>query len=366
MQFLTHEWLCDLATDYPGRCIVIACALTILERFLLRERPAFFVSAGQRGGGKTTTVNMISMAILGHRAAAAAWSPSEEERRKALFSYLREGVPLLAWDNLPRGAAISCPSIEKALTAETYSDRILGESETGKASAFTVQIFTGNNITPRGDLVSRSLSARLAVDRPDPENRSFVHPDPIAWTEANRGRILQSLYTVLLGNPRLRDPSAAPTRFKAWWHLVGSAVEHAAAQHARVTEEKVRWLVADRCSSCPPKPINFRDLFLAGDADDEQSVGLAVVLDVLRRRWPDGFKAADVAGYAALAEEGSIAFKSALEQASGSFLKTVSSPTIAWRLKGIVDAPVVVDDKMLVLRRMAGHEGAHFVVQEIP
>jgi hypothetical protein len=66
---------CDLATDYAGRCIVIACALTILERLLLTERPAFFVTAGQRGGGKTTTVNMVSLAVLGFRAAAAAWSP---------------------------------------------------------------------------------------------------------------------------------------------------------------------------------------------------------------------------------------------------------------------------------------------------
>ncbi len=94
MRFLTHEWLCDLAADYDGRSVVVACALTILERLLLRERPAFFVVAGQRGGGKTTTVNMVSLAVLGHLAAAAACSPSEEERRKALFSYLREGVGL--------------------------------------------------------------------------------------------------------------------------------------------------------------------------------------------------------------------------------------------------------------------------------
>ena len=75
---------------------------------------------------------MIALAVLGLRAAAAAWSPSEEERRKALFSYLREGVPFLPWDNLPRGAAISCPSIEKSLTTETYSDRILGDRRLGR------------------------------------------------------------------------------------------------------------------------------------------------------------------------------------------------------------------------------------------
>jgi hypothetical protein len=39
--------------------------------------------------------------------AAAAWSPNDEERRKALFSYLAMGIPFLIWDNIALGAAIS-------------------------------------------------------------------------------------------------------------------------------------------------------------------------------------------------------------------------------------------------------------------
>jgi len=81
MRFLADDWLIDVATDYEGKCILIALALTILERLLLPERPAFIVTAGQRGGGKTTAVHLISLAVLGHRAAAVAWSTSEEERR---------------------------------------------------------------------------------------------------------------------------------------------------------------------------------------------------------------------------------------------------------------------------------------------
>jgi hypothetical protein len=173
MRFLTDEWLADVATDYAGKCVLIALALSIIERAALPERPAFFASAGQRSSGKTTVINMISMAVLGRRAAASAWSASEEERRKALFAYLGEGVALLVWDNIPRGTAISCPSIEKALTAETYKDRVLGVSENRTVPASTIQVFTGNNITPRGDTASRSLNARLSVDRPDPENRAF-------------------------------------------------------------------------------------------------------------------------------------------------------------------------------------------------
>ena len=57
MHFLVNEWLCDVAADYRGKCILTcAIAATIIERTELSERPAFFVSAGQRGGGKTTTL----------------------------------------------------------------------------------------------------------------------------------------------------------------------------------------------------------------------------------------------------------------------------------------------------------------------
>jgi hypothetical protein len=90
MQFLTGEWLCDVATDYSGKCILVAILMTILERLVLPERPAFFITAGQRGGGKTTAANMVAVAALGRRASAAAWSASEEERRKAVFAYFTE------------------------------------------------------------------------------------------------------------------------------------------------------------------------------------------------------------------------------------------------------------------------------------
>ena len=188
MRFLTDEWLCDVAADYSGKCVLIAGAATILERLVVPERPAFFVTAGHRGGGKTTAINMLSMAVFGRRAAAAGWSSSEEERRKALFSYLGEGMPMLVWDNIPRGALISCPSIEKSLTAEAYCDRVLGESATRTVPACVAMFFTGNNIAPRGDMASRSLIVRLSVDRLDPENREFQHADPLAWTESLSGR----------------------------------------------------------------------------------------------------------------------------------------------------------------------------------
>ncbi len=364
MRFLTDAWLCDVACDYSGKCILIAAALTIIQRAILAERPAFFVTAGQRGGGKTTTLQMLFLAATGYRAAAAAWSPNEEERRKCLFSYLGEGVPAVVWDNIPRGSAISCPSIEKSLTAAIYSDRVLGQTGTRTVPATTINFFTGNNIAPRGDMASRSLQVRLTVDRPDPENRDFKHADPVAWTNNHRGNILHALYTILLGNPRLytAEPAPAETRFKGWWHIVGSAVEHAAKQHDAAFPGDPNWN-----KNCPPKEISFREQFLDLEADEEQTSSLATVLDVLRTEWPNGFKASDVAVYAGSADIASIEFKAALEQASRKMIKIVTATVITWRLKAIVDAPVMLGGKVVALRYTPdklGH-GGEYVVREV-
>jgi hypothetical protein len=296
MRFLIDEWLCDVMTDYTGKCVLIALALSIIERSLLPDRPTFWVTAGRRGSGKTTAIMMALMAVTGVRPPAAAWSPNEEERRKALLAYLLDGLPAILWDNIPRGAQISCPHIEKSCTAAMYSDRKLGVSETITASAATIHVFTGNNVGPKGDLASRSLCIRLEADRPDPENRLFRHPDPVAWTEAHRGQILAALYTVLLGNPMFEpgQPVPAQTRFKTWWRLIGQPLEFAAQLHKEHSEAD---RATDATPGCPPARVRFKELFLAQEEEDEESASLANVLAALGSKWPNQatFLAADVA-----------------------------------------------------------------------
>ncbi|MGY3234094.1 hypothetical protein ACVMAJ_000984 [Bradyrhizobium sp. USDA 4448] len=266
LSFLLDEWLVDVALDRPGKCVAIMLALTLLQRALLSERPAFFVTAGLRGGGKTTLIMMIIAAVLGRRPAAAAWSDSVEERKKALFSYLRQGVATLVWDNIARGSTISCPHIEAALTASEISDRVLGVSCFETVPASTVQIFTGNSIAPRGDMASRSFVLPLNVDRPDPENRDFSHADPLAWTQANRMKILSALYTILIGGALQRpEGQAAKTRFKLWWGLIGWPVEYAAG------------LLGIK--------LDCTELLRSGEAGEEEASATSKVLTVLGQEW---------------------------------------------------------------------------------
>jgi Primase C terminal 2 (PriCT-2) len=114
MKFLCDEWLCDVSTDLTGKATIIAAALTIIERTLLPNRPAFVLTAGRRGGGKSTVIEMLIMAVTGILPAASAWSDNEEERRKTLMAQFISGVSYILWDNIKRGAQIACPHIERA------------------------------------------------------------------------------------------------------------------------------------------------------------------------------------------------------------------------------------------------------------
>ena len=332
LKFLTDKWLIDVQTDFAGKCIIVAAALTIIERSLLDQRPVFFVTAGRRGGGKTTTLTMLIMAVTGLWPAAAAWSGNVEERRKAVLSYFMDGLSYILWDNIPRGSQISCPHIERSCTSAFYADRKLGVSEAIQTAASTIHFFTGNNIAPRGDLASRSLHIRLEVDRPDPENRDFKHPDPIGWTEARRAEILRAFYTILLGNPQLDAPRNAEgkTRFKIWWRIVGAAVEHAAA----VAGQK----------------LDFKVLFQEQDEEDEDAASLADALEILEKQTTEKFTAHRVAEI--------VNTWSADSEMLRSFLfpniregATVNSKSVGRRLKKHTDDPVRSGERVLILRR---------------
>jgi hypothetical protein len=296
--------------------------------------------------------------VTGDLPAAAAWSSNEEERRKALLSYFLSGVSYILWDNIARGAQVSCPHIEKSCTSAYYSDRKLGVSEMVATAASTIHLFTGNNIGPRGDLASRSLNIRLAVDRPDPENRHFEHPDPIGWTETHRTDILRALYTVLLGNPVLTDRDAAlKTRFKTWWCLVGAAVEHSAK------------LIGQE--------LDFQKLFMAQEEDDEETASLADALTVMRRRWTMYFRANDIADLInrkdadaglpldtlrEMNADGAALRDFLFGSTPAGFMATAKS--VGRRLRAHIDEPVKVGDQSLVLRRVIAHGLSNFWVGE--
>jgi hypothetical protein len=355
LDYLANVFLCDVATNFEGKCVLIAMMLTIIERALLPQRPAFFVTAGRRGGGKTTALVMLVMALTGKAPPAAAWSNDKEERRKAVLAYLREGVQFVVWDNIERGSRISCPTIEKVLTSEVYSDRVLCETTTIAVASTIVMGFTGNNIAPKGDLASRSLNARIDVDRPDPENRQFEHPDPIEWTLDHRGDILNACYTLLLAHWNEPYAGQPKTRMKPWWQLVGRAVEYAAEGLMTLEEIQQRKRTATK--------IDFGEIFASVEDDDEEAVGIVNILEILQEEWPNAvkFKAVDVLkliGDIPFLEKGSrldraLAIQSYFKPDTPS--GSLNAISLGMRLNNVADDPVFAsDDFVLKLIRTPG------------
>ena len=369
--FLANEWLVDVTTNADGKAVAISAALTMIQRIALDQRPAFFIVAGQRGGGKTTLASMVTTAALGRPPAAAAWASNEDERRKALLSHLRVGAASIVWDNIPRGAFIKCPHLERALTSAEYTDRLLGVSEQLTVPSLTVMVFTGNNIAPAGDMASRSLKCSIDVTRPDPENRSFTHPDPLAWTSANRMKLMRAFYTLLLWNPYLRLPVAErigpKTRFKTWWSSIGAPIE----------------AVTDLIGA----PVDFTALFAANEVDDEEADGVAVICDAIDKKFggqvftvkdfcvlldagpePAGFgNPADKAAWRA-ANDGATALREALQSIHDVPLPSGPLPNrrVGQILVKAANRPVRAGEKTVRLRPVhKGHAGRSYQLEAL-
>ena len=150
-----------------------------------------------------------------------------------------------------------------------------------------------------------------------------------------RAEILSALYTILLGNPTLKQPRNAPmlTRFKIWWRLVGSAVEHAAEL------------------ANPDREVNFQKLFLAREDEDEDFTSLAEALAIMATQWPMMFSAAEVARLVNdQADQHGTALREFLYPGSPTFY--VATPkSVGKRLNKHLDEPVKHGDRTLILRK---------------
>jgi hypothetical protein len=74
-----------------------------------------------------------------------------------------------------------------------------------------------------------------------------------------------------------------------------------------------------------------------------------------------------VSSYAGQGEISAIEFRAALEQASGKPLLLITPTSVSWRLKALVDAPVLVGERVLALRYAADKtkNGGFFRVEPV-
>ena len=146
---LINGWFGEVAASDDNKAVLVSIPLTVVQRLLLRAaRPGYLITAPVAGAGKTTLAHMISEALFGRSAAAAAWSSNPETRKTALFSYLLAGTPFLLWDNIARETALNCDHVNASLTSPTFSDRVFHTQTTREAAATTIQVSPATASSP--------------------------------------------------------------------------------------------------------------------------------------------------------------------------------------------------------------------------
>jgi len=202
---------------------------TVVRPVISGPTPLALIDAPAPGTGKTLFTEIIAKIATGRDAALFSAPGEEEEWRKQITSFLREGVTVVVIDNV--SAKLESAQLSKVLTASTWADRILGYSQTVVLQVQCTFIATGNNLRVGGDLPRRCYWIRLDAKTPAPYLRTgFRHSNLRAWTRDNRGQLIAALLTLarawfVAGKPR--PAGLVLGSYESWTEVVGGILDNA-------------------------------------------------------------------------------------------------------------------------------------------
>lgn len=175
----------------------LAGIITAIQRRLLPTAPMIAYVAPERRTGKSKLAKGVSIIAIGRPAPATAASGDAEELRKAITAALYQGHPIVNLDNLE--GALSSTSLARALTEQTYGDRILGETRMIELDTRVLWTCSGNNISFRGDLSVRVLQCSIDAKVERPEERTFKIKDLEKYLLEHRTELVSAALTILRG-----------------------------------------------------------------------------------------------------------------------------------------------------------------------
>ena len=211
-----------------------ANALALLLTPLVRQAapgpvPLAVISAPLQGTGKSLLATVFNIVATGHRPAMMPAPKSEEEMRKRITSALRAGNTTIVFDNVDE--ALSSPSLALALSADVFTDRILGVSEMTVLPQRATWLATGNNVRLQRDMPRRAYWINMDAESMRPWLRTgYRHPDLADWAAAHRAELVWALLVLCrawwaAGRPTAKAPELGG--YLPWAHTVGGILAYA-------------------------------------------------------------------------------------------------------------------------------------------
>ena len=198
------ELLAEVIRDFPfetpeHRAAWFAALLTPLAWFAFTgPAPLFLIDANIRAAGKGLLADVIAIIITGRRFPVMSYTNDKEELRKKITTLAVEGERLVLLDNL--AGAVGNDVLDMALTAETWTDRLLGGNRKYNGPLNVTWFATGNNVQLGADTSRRACHIRLESEQERPETRADVkYADLRGHVTRNRGPLLAAALTILRG-----------------------------------------------------------------------------------------------------------------------------------------------------------------------
>ena len=210
--------------------VIAAMVTPFLRPLYTGHTPLFAISKPVERAGAGLLIDAMLYPSLGRRLPRTSLPASDEEVRKSLFAFAREGRDALLFDNV--ASALDQSPLAAFLTSDRISDRVLGVSQTATAATLPLLYVTGIGLTYSAEIAGRICLIELDPKQEHPEQRSgFRHADLRAWCQAERGRLIWACLTLIqaaqaAGWPQPPDRTIVGD-FQGWADRVGSVIFHA-------------------------------------------------------------------------------------------------------------------------------------------
>jgi hypothetical protein len=191
----------------PDRAAALSAIFTAVTRPTLALAPAFHVQAPVFGSGKTYLCELIGVFAGPARNAKVSYPKTSDEATKVMLSLLLTGPGAVEFDDmdtdwLPHGI------MNRILTTDSVTDRILGVSKTATVSTRTLILGSGNNVGPVRDLRRRVLTIHMDPRCSTPALLAYKG-QPVERVRSDRGRYVAAVLTIIEAWRRAGSPRTA-------------------------------------------------------------------------------------------------------------------------------------------------------------
>lgn len=187
--------------------------------------PLFYAGANRPGCGKDCLLGLAPVLMTGAFPGYLPPTNNQDETRKRLLALCLSGARFMLVSNCK--GHLNDSALEQALTAASFTDRILGVSQTGTYPNKAIYAMSGNGLTYTEDLERRMVRMELEFLEDSIQSRTFKHPDLHGYALKHRARFLSALQTLVYTWGTLGCPLSTTTKasFTRWSQVLGGILE---------------------------------------------------------------------------------------------------------------------------------------------